>query len=500
MKPTASEPELVEPATEQFAFAVECARPALKRMGRRGAGALFGRKTESAVSVMASRPFPFPYPATESYALAEPEEAKLEELLRSCEWDARLRGMIPVGWYVSRRAGRLGAADEVLFDRFFPEPWQIAVVNTHGEAECCFRGLDGALHTAPLPPAPRGKAVWAGMAAIVAAALLLAALLLLSRPAAKPRAVGGIGLGLSENAGQLRISWEQSSPEVAAAKGAHMEIDDGGSLVRIGLDRTELRTGSVFYSRWSEYAVVRMVLERPGLPPLEEFARFSGPPVAPVAAAVAPPAPEVEAAPAVPPAPARVEVRAWEADRAEVAPEVPPREFRPPRVRLAAPVQPVIDAPALAVAPRTATALPLDQRPRALPARARQAEAPPRGQIIWTGRLERRGVLQIEGRQATTGYVSGALPGAPAQIVVLPGELTDTGLRLYTANPALANYVERAGPQNGWNPTEYVWDPLRAKEISVLEAPGKYNGWKHLVLRAENRGYSVLVLKWEGRP
>ena len=150
--------------------------------------------------------------------------------------------------------------------------------------------------------------------------------------------------------------------------------------------------------------------------------------------------------------------------------------------------------------PQTPRVLPLAQRPRPVPAAAKPPEARARGQVIWTGRLERRGVLEIDGPRATVGYVSGALPQAPADITVFPGEPTATGLRLYTANSRLANRVEPAGPQNGWNPTEYVWDPQRAKEISVLEAPGQHNDWKHLVLRAEGRGYSVVVVQWQARP
>ena len=257
--------KLVTPVTEEFAFGVECSPAALAGIGRRRARALFGRKTEIAVHVLASRPFPFPYVSTGGYSLSEPDEANLEQLLRSCESDSALRGMIPVGWYVARAGRALGAGDEVLFERFFPEPWQIALIDTREGVFYCFRGLDGALYSEPFPIAPARKAIWPRVAAVASAVVLLAALLLLLwRPAANnptdPRAAAGIGLRVSDRAGQLHIRWERT-PEVQAAAGAELEIDDGGGRARVHLDRTDLLAGSVFYSRWSENAAVRMVLD-----------------------------------------------------------------------------------------------------------------------------------------------------------------------------------------------------------------------------------------------
>lgn len=499
MKPVKQRRRVTQ-VTEPPAFVIECAPEIVKGMRGR-AGALFGSKTESGVRVAASRPFPFRY---RSGAFTGMQDAKLEDLLRSCERDEGLRATIPVGWYVKRDAAPLGAAEEALFARFFPEPWQITVVRTRREAACFFRGPDGALRSTSLPAPQRRRALGA------VAALAAAALLFFTRPAPKPPA-GGIGLRVSEEGGQLRIAWDQRSPDVAAALGAQLEIEDGGGVTRIRLDRSLLETGRVFYSRWSESPVVRMVLERAGRPPLEESARITGPPVlfaridvpaSGEADRVVVPDPVIEPDPVVEPDPAVERIRAEAKAEPVTRTFEPARRFHPPapRARVSAALRPMPEAPALAVAPRTPAALRIEP-PRPQPPQVRRPEPPPRrGQMIWTGRLERRGVLHIEGPRATAGHLSGALPGGPAEVVVLPGEMTATGLRLYTANPALANLVERPGPENGWNATEYVWDPVRAKEISVLEAPGRYNGWNQLVLRAENRDYSVLVLKWESRP
>ncbi len=506
MRAFADKPELVTGVTEEFVFAVEFSPAALTGIGRRRARALFGKKTKTAVHVLASRPFPFPWVSTNGYSLAGEQEAELERLLRSCESDAGLRGMIPVGWYVPRAGRALGAGDEVLFDRFFPEPWQIALIDSREGVFYYFRGLDGDIRSELFPIAPAVKRRWRSAGACAAAVLLAVLLLLLWRPAPRHAgtapARGAIGLRVSDKTGQLHIRWERSA-EIEAAAGAELEIEDGGGRALARLDRIDLLAGSVFYSRWSGNVTVRMALELRGLPPVEEMVTFAAPMPAPVTAH-APPPPQVEDAPPMLDIPIRV---SGEAERPE-----PPRagapklRFRAPRAGVHLPAEPVMDAPALAVVPPPArplplAPLPLAPRPRPVPLAERRPEPrPTRGQLIWAGRLERRGVVEIEGGRATAGYVSGTLPQAPANITVLPGELTSTGLRLYTANSRLANRVEPAGPQNGWNRTEYVWDPLRAKEISVLEAPGRHNDWNHLALRAEDRGYSVVVVQWQALP
>ncbi len=480
---------------------MECSPAALAAFGGRRARVLFGQKTETAVHVLASRAFPFPWVSTNGYALSDEQEAELERLLRSCESDSGLRGMIPVGWYIPRAARAMGTGDEVLFEQFFPEPWQIALAERREGVFYCFRGLDGGICSEPFPIAPARKSKWPRIAALMAGAILLAALVLLAwRPA--PKNAGSpparpIGLRVSERAGQLHIGWDRS-PEVQAAAGGELEIEDGGGRLRAHLDRADLLAGSVFYSRWSERATVRMVLELRGSPPVEESVTFRAPRAGPAPAVVPAARVEIENPPPVVEVPVLVK---GEADRSEPRAEPPRFRFRAPRTALRAAPQPIMDAPALPVVPAAPRLLSLAPRvgpvlPAEKPAEARAV----RGQVVWTGRLERRGVIEIDGGRASAGYVSGSLPQAPANITVLPGELTSTGLRLYTANSGLANRVEPAGPQNGWNRTEYVWDPLRAKEISVVEAPGRHNAWKHLVLRAEDRPYSVVVVQWQAQP
>ena len=83
---------------------------------------------------------------------------------------------------------------------------------------------------------------------------------------------------------------------------------------------------------------------------------------------------------------------------------------------------------------------------------------------------------------------------------VFPSELTQEGLRLFTADPRSIGAPEAPGAQNGWNRTVYVLNPKKAGGIGILEAPGQRNAWNRLILRAERGDHSIIVLRWERVP
>lgn len=518
-------------SSEGQEFAVECSRAVLAALDRQATaafrgpppgvgtgGVLFGRKTGSSLRILAFRPVQGARAASPEYGFTEKDETRLEELLRSASSDAALLGLIPLGWYHSHTGEGIGlrGSDLRLYDRFFPEPWQFAlalqpVPSAPTRATYIFRQGDGSL-AAPDPreefiivwPQP-GHTSYSGrrlafvLGSVALGGLLVAPLLLTRKNVSVPES-RGISLRVSDEAGQLHIEWNQQAQPVIEADRAQLNIVDGSNPVRIDLDRVQLQTGSVYYSPSSAHAAIRMVLERPGAAPLEESTNFTGAPARQeLAWSPPPPPPEVPAAPTP--------------ERERFIREPPaPRPFHPPvSVQPSPPVhsRSVVDMPGVVVRPSANLGvLPSGMEPRPIiPAPLPPAapalllpHIPAAGQIIWTGRLERRGVVEIEGQQASSGHLSGSLPGAPAVITVLPGELTPTGLRLYTTNPRPGNRSESAGPQNGWNATEYVWDPARAAEITVLEPPATQNGWTHLVLRSENRSYSVIVVKWKAKP
>jgi hypothetical protein len=74
--------------------------------------------------------------------------------------------------------------------------------------------------------------------------------------------------------------------------------------------------------------------------------------------------------------------------------------------------------------------------------------------IIWSGQLERNGLVEINGPTASFGSLRGELPGVAVLVDIDP------------------------------------------KDIGVAEAPSPQNGWKRLVLRSRNRKHSVVTIRW----
>jgi len=141
--------------------------------------------------------------------------------------------------------------------------------------------------------------------------------------------------------------------------------------------------------------------------------------------------------------------------------------------------------------------------PLAAPATPPRSATPPptaspttSGRIIWTGKLTKNGRLVVERNHASSGAINGALPAAAARVSAYPGDLTAAGITLFTADLRYSKpLTEKAGAENGWNPTTYTWDPKRAAGIKVVEQPGPQNGYK-LVLESEMPKLSVLMLEW----
>ena len=133
----------------------------------------------------------------------------------------------------------------------------------------------------------------------------------------------------------------------------------------------------------------------------------------------------------------------------------------------------------------------------AAPPKASAPPVPANGTLIWTGRLRKNATLVIEGRNATSGTLTGELPGKPVQFRVYPGDLGDNGILVFTASAQDARKGwDSPGPQNGWNRIMYEFAPRTAADLEIQEAPGPGNGWKRLVLRCTNPRLSVILVKW----
>jgi hypothetical protein len=123
---------------------------------------------------------------------------------------------------------------------------------------------------------------------------------------------------------------------------------------------------------------------------------------------------------------------------------------------------------------------------------------PHSGTIIWTGRLPNTGVLSINGNRASTGALTGEIPGRPIRVNVYPAELTKDGLKVYSSNPKYpAGHSEPPAARNGWNKTSYVRDTRLAEAVKIVEPPRAENNWNRLVLRDEGVKLTILLIEWE---
>jgi len=133
------------------------------------------------------------------------------------------------------------------------------------------------------------------------------------------------------------------------------------------------------------------------------------------------------------------------------------------------------------------------------PARGNVAVSARTGKLIWTGFLPAGQTLTLAAGKPNRGTVSGAFPGVPIRISVYPGEMTGAGLTVYSSDSRQASHprVEQPGPQNSWTRTTYRYDEARSRTATIVEQPGAGNGWRRLVVRAEGRPLSVLVVEWK---
>lgn len=79
---------------------------------------------------------------------------------------------------------------------------------------------------------------------------------------------------------------------------------------------------------------------------------------------------------------------------------------------------------------------------------------PPSGTMLWSGQLQKNGVITIEGGQASAGSLRGELPGVPVMLDIQPSD------------------------------------------VGLAESPSPANGWKRMVLRSRVNRQSVVTIRW----
>jgi len=302
-------------------------------------GVLFGTHQKDVVRIDVWRPIGCEYAKGPSFLLSEKDEAALTETLKSGPDDPELAGLEPVGWYRAHTRSEilLSDADLTFFNRFFPQPWQVALIVRPASfaatrAGFFFREADGsiraqssyrefALAPDPLarPASPQGArdapvnsetpptaAVPEGPRVVVAAPEPPPApaprRVLTLKPHLPPRSLGarrkwyaaglvalavaalgfwllkpshqGLTLSATDLGGHLRIAWDRAARPIGHANGGSIDIDDHGVRTQVNLTPSDLRSGSIFYERQSGDVAVRLTVEVPGSPPVTETTRF----------------------------------------------------------------------------------------------------------------------------------------------------------------------------------------------------------------------------------
>jgi hypothetical protein len=300
-----------------------------------------------------------------------------------------------------------------------------------------------------------------------------------------------------------------------------LEVDDGGTKHEIPLDAEQLQAGSLPYTPKSDLVRVELsTLQRdgrvvdalvstravggsgnpasqgPAVPaPVEPPSRHEEKPAAAArqperATFEASPLKKVDTAPATN-ADRRVALKPFTlmAVRGEAMPQ--PVTLDPPPIE----AEPAGSAALLPIAPALRAHVPPPSPPVTTPVHA----AALAGRVIWTGTLMRRGVVELDGRAASIGSLSGALPGMPVAVSISPAEFEGDGLIVYTLEAGRNNRTEPASAANGWNKVKWVWDPARVHEIAILESPNASNGFNRLAFRSDARRTSMVWIDWRAR-
>ena len=352
--------------------------------------------------------------------------------------------------------------------------------------------------------------------------------------AARLRPSERLRLSVVASGSNLLIRWDPGAPEFRDAAGAELSITDGPNTARIKLNLMELMQGVYSYAPLTHDVRIEMAVQHLNGPPAVAAVRYlrgGGAADSPAETARATPeelrlelerlrtalalereqaatlertlsvlqeferrprsrqasSPPAETRPA-PPAPA-----ARAAETAASKPEAPPVEL-------------VQNPPAVAFEERAAfggrATPPSREEPPAAgsqpapPAGAERGEpapapaAPASGRLIWTGLLRDGDTLTIESGRASTGALTGRLPGGPVQVSVFPGEFTAAGLTVYSADEQVP------GAAGGPAGVTFRTDPEKAAAVSIVEAPSEANQWNRIRLRAAGRTVPVLVVVW----
>jgi len=294
-------------------------------------GVLFGTKQGDVVTVRAFRNTPIVYAFGPTFVLSEPDRVTLAEVLRAHETEPDLKGMVPVGWFVSHPrsdSASLSENDIAIFDEYFKEAWQTMLVlrpERSGTARAAFFSRDtngtvrpgksdaefeltpgatparsipepAAPETEPRtvvvgtisPPRPRSRR-WVAWAVFAISGFLLGAAASAGYfiGLAKAPPPPALGLTVSEEGPALLLAWNPAA--VTGGDTATIEVRDSGGSRLLHLTRPQLARGAYPLPRSGNDVGFRMTAyDARGSILTQATTRFVGP--------VAGPSPDLEAA------------------------------------------------------------------------------------------------------------------------------------------------------------------------------------------------------------
>lgn len=279
----------------------------LSRGGVEVGGLLYGRRSGCTIRILAWRSMQCEHSVGPAFLLSAADHAELRRQMGAAGGDPKLAPLQVVGWFVSHtRAGlRMTSADVALFQRYFPQPWQVTLVYSpvaHEETKTGFfvRDANGVVHAekcgreftiaAGRSPAGRqGQTVAVGVpthtgipeqragalpstmplggrARAGALIVLLCGLALCAVPLTRNLRLARqpLQLRFSDTGNAVHIQWNGTSSALANAQRARLTIEEVGSSLTIELDRTSLGAGTATYAGWGHPVRVDMKVERSG--------------------------------------------------------------------------------------------------------------------------------------------------------------------------------------------------------------------------------------------
>jgi len=304
--------ECLPTVMEQIHAEVADAFYSAPRGGVETGGVLFGAHEGSRVVIFAARPVRCEHASGPSFVLSASDLARLSDMLQTYNRDSGLAGMGVVGWYHSHTRSEidLTEADLEIHNRFFPEPWQVALVlrpATMRPTRVCFffREANGGTRSttffreaappvvpaavklpgflsAPVPAPERSWRRWPlWSVAWVVLCLLVVAGAYATRNYWMRQSPGlssptALRLRVADRQGQLEVRWDAASPFVRDAQGGTLEFLEGSTRRFVILDPRFLRAGSVSYARQSDTVRIQMTVEKADGSKMEELVSFLG--------------------------------------------------------------------------------------------------------------------------------------------------------------------------------------------------------------------------------